>query len=519
MVNKMKDYLPEIEMDKMKTLLDVEERYETGKITLEEAREIMRTKVGKIRPYHIAYMEQTLKDGAEDECVRVDMRKVNELLEGFMDTSRPELPADHPLTHYYKENDEMRKLLLAAEDLVQYPVIKNQWLELYDQFRQYPKHYHRKQNQLYPLLEKKGFDRPTTTMWNFDDIVRDEIKRCYQLLKDGKDDEFIAAQKEMIALARDLMDKEERILYPTSLALISPAEFEDMKSGDQEIGFAFFDVKHEETPKTATTSTADDSSFAADLQALLKKHGYSVGSDQELDVTTGKLTLEQINLIYKHLPVDISFVDEHELVKFYSDTDHRIFPRSKNVIGREVSNCHPRKSVHIVKEIVEKFRNGEQDKAEFWINKPEVFLYIVYFAVHDDAGNFRGVLEMMQDCTHIRSLTGSQTLLTWANQEQTSPTGNKKGNTPNAPDESPNLTEETAKKPIAITSETQLKDLFAAYPTLKKELAARYTPFKMLNSPLGKLILKKATIASAGERSGLGEEKLIAMIKEIVGME
>ena len=517
MVNKMKDYLPEIEMDKMKALLDVEERYETGKITLEEAREIMRTKVGKIRPYHIAYMEQTLKDGAEDECVRVDMRKVNELLEGFMDTSRPQLPADHPLTHYYKENDEMRKLLLAAEDLVQYPVIKNQWLELYDQFRQYPKHYHRKQNQLYPLLEKKGFDRPTTTMWNFDDIVRDAIKNCYQLLEAGDEEQFIAAQKEMIELARDLMDKEERILYPTSLALISPAEFEDMKSGDQEIGFAFFDVKHEETPKTATTSTADDSSFAADLQALLKKHGYSVGKDQELDVTTGKLTLEQINLIYKHLPVDISFVDEHELVKFYSDTDHRIFPRSKNVIGREVSNCHPRKSVHIVKEIVEKFRNGEQDKAEFWINKPEVFLYIVYFAVHDDAGNFRGVLEMMQDCTHIRSLTGSQTLLTWANQEQTSPTGNKKGNTPNAPDESPNLTEETAKKPIAITSETQLKDLFAAYPTLKKELAARYTPFKMLNSPLGKLILKKATIASAGERSGLGEEKLIAMIKEIVG--
>ena len=228
MVNKMKDYLPEIEMDKMKALLDVEERYETGKITLEEAREIMRTKVGKIRPYHIAYMEQTLKDGAEDECVRVDMRKVNELLEGFMDTSRPELPADHPLTHYYKENDEMRKLLLAAEDLVQYPVIKNQWLELYDQFRQYPKHYHRKQNQLYPLLEKKGFDRPTTTMWNFDDIVRDAIKNCYQLLEAGDEEQFIAAQKEMIELERALMDKEESIIYPTTLPLIRPAEVEDM---------------------------------------------------------------------------------------------------------------------------------------------------------------------------------------------------------------------------------------------------------------------------------------------------
>ena len=91
------------------------------------------------------------------------MRKIIELVEGFMDYSRPNVPADHPLTHYYKENDEMRRLLLAVEDLIQYPVIKNQWLELYDQIRQYPIHYHRKQNQLYPLLEKKGFDRPTTT--------------------------------------------------------------------------------------------------------------------------------------------------------------------------------------------------------------------------------------------------------------------------------------------------------------------------------------------------------------------
>ena len=533
MVNKMKDYLPEIEMDKMKTLLDVEERYETGKITLEEAREIMRTKVGKIRPYHIAYMEQTLKDGAEDECVRVDMRKVNELLEGFMDTSRPELPADHPLTHYYKENDEMRKLLLAAEDLVQYPVIKNQWLELYDQFRQYPKHYHRKQNQLYPLLEKKGFDRPTTTMWNFDDIVRDEIKRCYQLLEDGKDDEFIAAQKEMIALARDLMDKEERILYPTSLALISPAEFEDMKSGDQEIGFAFFDVKHEETPKTTTTSTADDSSFAADLQALLKKHGYSVGSDQELDVTTGKLTLEQINLIYKHLPVDISFVDEHELVKFYSDTDHRIFPRSKNVIGREVSNCHPRKSVHIVKEIVEKFRNGEQDNAEFWINKPEVFLYIVYFAVHDDAGNFRGVLEMMQDCTHIRSLTDSQTLLTWKKggeisgqtviQENSNESHN--GNTAdakNAADTSHTQSSESPQRDkklsaADITADTLLKDIFEDYPALKDRMEEISPKFKMLKTPLARIMLPKATIKIASERTGVELNTLIAEIKKRLG--
>ena len=509
MANKMKDFLPKIEMEKMQAMLELEEKYETGQLSLEEAREQMKTKVGKIRPYHLAFIEQNMKSREDDECIRADMRKIIELVEGFMDYSRPDVPEDHPLSHYYKENDEMRRLLLAVEDLIQYPMIKNQWLELYDQIRQYPIHYQRKQNQLYPLLEKKGFDRPTTTMWNFDDIIRDEIKESLRLLEANDEEAFIAAQSELIANARDLMEKEETILYPTSYALISAEEFEDMKAGDQEIGFAFFTVETPSSPNTHHSTPKEG--FAEDLQALLSKYGYSAGPQQELDVATGKLTLEQINLIYQHLPIDISFVDENELVKFYSDTDHRIFPRSKNVIGRQVSNCHPRKSVHIVEEIVAKFRNGEQDKAEFWINKPEVFLYIVYFAVRDKQGRFRGVLEMMQDCTHIRELTGSQTLLTWAGKEEenastTTATDDENNDAPTAqPD-----------KQIEITSDTRLKDLFEVYPHLKKELAARYPSFKMLNTPLGKLILKKATVRTAAERSGLGEERFIQLLKDCI---
>ena len=509
MANKMKDFLPKIEMEKMQAMLELEEKYETGQLSLEEAREQMKTKVGKIRPYHLAFIEQNMKSREDDECIRADMRKIIELVEGFMDYSRPDVPEDHPLSHYYKENDEMRRLLLAVEDLIQYPMIKNQWLELYDQIRQYPIHYQRKQNQLYPLLEKKGFDRPTTTMWNFDDIIRDEIKESLRLLEANDEEAFIAAQSELIANARDLMEKEETILYPTSYALISAEEFEDMKAGDQEIGFAFFKVDKPSSPNTHHSSPKEG--FAEDLQALLSKYGYSAGPQQELDVATGKLTLEQINLIYQHLPIDISFVDENELVKFYSDTDHRIFPRSKNVIGRQVSNCHPRKSVHIVEEIVAKFRSGEQDKAEFWINKPEVFLYIVYFAVRDKQGRFRGVLEMMQDCTHIRELTGSQTLLTWAGKEEenastTTATDDKNNDAPTA----------QADKQIEITSDTRLKDLFEVYPHLKKELAARYPSFKMLNTPLGKLILKKATVRTAAERSGLGEERFIQLLKDCI---
>ena len=509
MANKMKDYLPKIEMEKMQAMLELEEKYETGQLSLEEAREQMKTKVGKIRPYHLAFIEQNMKSREDDECIRADMRKIIELVEGFMDYSRPDVPEDHPLSHYYKENDEMRRLLLAVEDLIQYPMIKNQWLELYDQIRQYPIHYQRKQNQLYPLLEKKGFDRPTTTMWNFDDIIRDEIKESLRLLEANDEEAFIAAQSELIANARDLMEKEETILYPTSYALISAEEFEDMKTGDQEIGFAFFKVDIPSSPNTHHSSPKEG--FAEDLQALLSKYGYSAGPQQELDVATGKLTLEQINLIYQHLPIDISFVDENELVKFYSDTDHRIFPRSKNVIGRQVSNCHPRKSVHIVEEIVAKFRSGEQDKAEFWINKPEVFLYIIYFAVRDKQGRFRGVLEMMQDCTHIRELTGSQTLLTWAGKEE-----ENASTTTATSDENDDAPTAQADKQIEITSDTRLKDLFEVYPHLKKELAARYPSFKMLNTPLGKLILKKATVRTAAERSGLGEERFIQLLKDCI---
>lgn len=509
MANKMKDFLPKIEMEKMQAMLELEEKYETGQLSLEEAREQMKTKVGKIRPYHLAFIEQNMKSREDDECIRADMRKIIELVEGFMDYSRPDVPEDHPLSHYYKENDEMRRLLLAVEDLIQYPMIKNQWLELYDQIRQYPIHYQRKQNQLYPLLEKKGFDRPTTTMWNFDDIIRDEIKESLRLLEANDEEAFIAAQSELIANARDLMEKEETILYPTSYALISAEEFEDMKAGDQEIGFAFFTVDTPSSPNTHHSTPKEG--FAEDLQALLSKYGYSAGPQQELDVATGKLTLEQINLIYQHLPIDISFVDENELVKFYSDTDHRIFPRSKNVIGRQVSNCHPRKSVHIVEEIVAKFRSGEQDKAEFWINKPEVFLYIVYFAVRDKQGRFRGVLEMMQDCTHIRELTGSQTLLTWAGKEE-----ENASTTTATDDENNDAPTAQADKQIEITSDTRLKDLFEVYPHLKKELAARYPSFKMLNTPLGKLILKKATVRTAAERSGLGEERFIQLLKDCI---
>ena len=405
---KMKDYLPPMDPEKLKAFFEIENKFKAGELSADEAHQQIKERVGKVSAYHVAYIEQTMTEETDDECIREDVHAIINMLGDLIDNTMPNLPADHPIMHYLKENEEMKRLLLAVEDLVQYPMIKNQWLELYDQISQYPLHYKRKQNQLYPVLEQKGFTRPTTTMWTFDDMVRDEIREAERLLREDNEDAFIKQQERVLLYARDLMEKEEFILYPTSMALISEEEFDEMKSGDQEIGFAFFKVEHRPTENKEEASAKVQDGFASELQSLLAKYGYAAqGDNQLLDVTTGKLSLEQINLIYQHLPVDISFVDENELVRFYSDTNHRIFPRSKNVIGREVMNCHPRKSAHIVREVIDKLRSGEQDKAEFWINKPNLFIYITYIAVRDKEGKFRGVLEMMQDCTHIRALEGS----------------------------------------------------------------------------------------------------------------
>ncbi|KXB71016.1 PAS domain-containing protein [Porphyromonas somerae] len=552
----MRNNLPEIDMEKLQIVLDTKERYLDGKLTLDEARAILRERVKTLRPYEIALAEQELKTFDEDECRKEDIQQMMELFQDVLDRSRPDLPEDHPIMCYLRENDEMRRLLKQVEELAQYPVIKNQWLELYDELHKFRLHLSRKQNQLYSILERKGFDRPTTTMWLLDDFIRDEIRDARRLLEEDKDDEFIAMQPTVVADVLDLMQKEETVLYPTSLAMIRPAEFEEMKSGDHEIGFAWIRVGKEapkaDTSKETTPATAA-AGFANELASLLGKYGFGGGSTPGalLEVATGQMTLEQINLVYKHMPVDFSYVDENEIVRFYTDTDHRVFPRSKNVIGRDVKNCHPRTSVHLVEEIVEKFRRGEQNEVDFWINKPGLFIYIYYVAVRDEEGRFRGVLEMMQDCTRIRSLEGSRTLLSWdksnkaaskhgddkpAEAAPTAPAPTveeeseyvscscMKGSShaPAAPEVAAVATEEKTEScgcsghsaDVEITASTRLKDLLEHHPWLKGALAEINPAFKMLSSPLARIMIPKATVGMMSERSGMDLQSLIDAIKK-----
>ena len=554
-------------MEKLRIVLDVKERYLSGALPLDEARAILRERVKTLRPYEIALAEQEIKTIEDDECRKEDIQQMMVLFQDVLDRSRPDLPEDHPIMCYIRENDAMRGLLKQVEELAQYPVIKNQWLELYDELHKHRLHLSRKQNQLYSILERKGFDRPTTTMWLLDDFIRDEVRDARRLLEEDREEEFIAMQPVIVADILDLIEKEETVLYPTSLAMIRPDEFEEMKAGDREIGFAWIKVggghRTEEAKKPLPATEA--AGFASDLAALLGKYGFSGGSTpgQLLEVATGQMTLEQINLVYKHMPVDFSYVDENEIVRFYTDTDHRVFPRSKNVIGRDVKNCHPRTSVHLVEEIIDKFRRGEQDEVDFWINKPGLFIYIYYVAVRDEEGRFRGILEMMQDCTRIRSLEGSRTLLSW---DKSNKAASKHGDAPySAPattpaPEAPSTTDKqaedgseyvscscmkgashapkvpeapqaeaststpaveasapaTAKTATEITGATRLKDLLEQHSWLKAKLPEINPAFKMLSTPLARIMIPKATVAMMSERSGMPLAELIAQLQRVI---
>ncbi len=529
-----------LDQNKLQRMLQIKQQYDKGLLSLDKAKSRMKSEVGRISPEEFAAAEQMFKNEDPDECRNEDVRTILEVFDGLIQTQEPGLPYGHSIDAYRRENDKMKQLLLKGDELARRPFVLNPWLELMEQIIQYKVHFSRKQNQLYSALERKGFDRPSTTMWMYDDEIRDEMNNALELLSNGNvnTDSFLDAYRQMTVDLRDLMEKEELILYPTSLKLIPENEFEEMKSGDREIGFFLIDMPdlHPSSSDKEVTPVAGQNGFMDDLAALLARYGKNIETgpqEKVLDVAEGKLTLEQINLLFRHLPVDISFVDENDLVKFYTDTPHRVFPRSKGVIGREVRNCHPPKSLHMVEEIIEKFRSGEQSKSEFWINKPGLFIYIVYVAVRDKDGTFRGVMEMMQDCTHIRQLEGERRLLTWEEVQQQQNGGEKVGAIQSDQSYQSTQNHQSYKNdeigngesdddlnggdgPIVITAETKLKSLLQRYPQLKDDLPGINPRFSMLKSPMARVVLPIATLKMMSEQSGMPLQELIDKLKDLI---
>lgn len=533
-MNPLKQKL-DINNERYRIIVSIKEDYLDGKLSLEEGNRILKEKLGTCTPDEFAYAEQSLKGVYKDEEILEKMDDLLDLFDGVLVRAENEYPENHPLWAYLEEINAVEKVALEADELLkQENFIKNPWLGVFDSLAEWRTHLSRKQNQLYPMLEDHGFDRPTRIMWTFDDAVRDAISASYALLREDKYEEFLASVPETLAKLRDLNSKELEVLLPTSYKLLSDEEFVRMSKNDHEIGYAIInapglyvvpginDSAAQLNGNNSAQGGAVSNEFLNDLAGLLSKYvgpvgGAPVGKDAVLDVATGKLTLEQINLLFRHLPVDLSYVDENELVKFYSDTAHRIFPRSANVIGREVKNCHPAKSVHIVEEIVEKFRSGEQSQAEFWINKPGLFIYVIYTAVRDENGKFRGVLEMMQDCTHIRELEGSRTLLTWDKTDFVGDGGKEKSLAQEA-------AEEVEEEPLTtdadgrfhIDAKTTLSNLIKQCPDIVDHLISLNPKFEKLKTPMVKVMAKVATIKMMAERGDFEVDDLISKIDAFI---
>lgn len=255
-------------------------------------------------------------------------------------------------------------------------------------------HYQIKENVFFPIVEKYLPDyRCLQVMWSFHDDIRRNLKEAIRLLTAGNLDlqRFNRLTGDIFFNIYAILFREERILFPVVSALVPEDELNQLINESLEIGFPF-------------------------VQPELSKEKFSLSKitvPVEVDLKTGALTAEQIRLIFNHLPVDITYVDENNKVRFFSTPEKRIFRRTNSIIGRDVRNCHPHESVHVVEQIVEAFRKGEKDRASFWIRMKSEFVLIQYFAIRDEQNNYKGVIEVTQEISEIQNLQGEQRLLDW----------------------------------------------------------------------------------------------------------
>ncbi len=168
-----------LDQEKLKRMLEIKQLYDNNLLELEEARKRMKVEVGTITPEEYAAAEQLLMDEDPDECKNEDVRTMMDVFDGLFVNEEQSLPYGHTIDAYQRENKKMKELLNQADELAKKPFILNSWLDIFEKVVQYKVHFSRKQNQLYSALEREGFDRPTTTMWVYDDYIRVDRRRLY----------------------------------------------------------------------------------------------------------------------------------------------------------------------------------------------------------------------------------------------------------------------------------------------------------------------------------------------------
>jgi DUF438 domain-containing protein len=374
--------------------------------------------VGDVDAGEIAAMEEEMIRGGlpVGEVQRLCDVHVGAFRDALDANEEVSAPAGHPVHTYLADNkiivtlanqlsELARKLGADASVTTELPVARAA-LAKYDGL---DNHYKRKEMQLFPLLERHGVTGPSQVMWGIHDEIRAQWKTLRQAVESGDVNAFAAG---MPALGRSLVEmvyKEEKILFPMALGKLSAADWAEVKRGEDELGYLL--AKPAIALPLAGVKVAAPAALPSSMVTSVP--AAAPAGNGLLNLATGALSLEVVDLMLRHLPLDLSFVDENDVVRYYSESKERLFPRTPAAIGRTVQNCHPPKSVDTVNRILDSFRAGTKDVAEFWITMGGRFIHIRYFAVRDAAGKYRGCLEVTQDVAAIRALTGERRLLDW----------------------------------------------------------------------------------------------------------
>jgi uncharacterized protein len=310
-------------------------------------------------------------------------------------------PPDSFLDFCIRNNTELDTLLKNLRPLVKqlndHPedtLIKEDLLARYSELEKFGSYYRIKENVLFPVLEKQWKDfRCLKVMWSMHDDIRKNLRRIVELLS-GEAPELARFNRltgDIFFSMYAIRFREERILFPVIRDSIPEERLNILLPECAEIGFPFINPEIPEVPDSAQSSP---------------------GAGM-VDLHTGVLTAEQTRLIFNHLPVDVTYVDENDEVKYFSTPPDRIFVRTRAALGRNVRNCHPPESLDVVEKILQSFRKGERDSATFWIDIQGEKVLIQYFACRDGKGNYKGVVEVTQGISGIQSLTGEKKLLDW----------------------------------------------------------------------------------------------------------
>ena len=326
-------------------------------------------------------------------------------IEEIHQPSDPKLIPGHPLNILFLENRKIEEIMYESIrpylDSNKIKDKKNELLEGLKLLSGVSNHYKKKENLFFPYMERYGITAPPKVMWGVDDEIREQMKEATKLAADDKTEitgliEFI---DEMMTKVSEMIFKEENIMIPMLLEHLKEEDWNTISEGMPEIGYII-----DEVPIWKGYSIMDSVMQENEVSTEIQKEGI-------VKIPSGEFKLEELTAMLNTLPMDITFVDKNDEVRYFSEGKERAFPRTRSIIGRNVSNCHPPASVHIVEKIVDDFKQGKKDHEDFWIKMGDKYILIRYFAVRSESGEYLGVLEVTQDIKPIQEISGEKRLM------------------------------------------------------------------------------------------------------------